>query len=295
MNRIYAICMAIVVAFASCEKPGDNSDYDFGDDFTTGSPSEDGSSSEGGPFADGYGKLPETIRLVSYNVHRCTGPNTNVANYDGLGEAIGLIDADVIGLQELDSKTNRHPYKQVEELASRAGMSSQYCKTIDSNGGEYGIGVLYKKSMRVRDTYSGNLPGDEPRKFFLLEFDDYAFICTHFCHKSADNRNKSIDIINEYLVKNWSSYKKPIFLVGDLNCESGSEEMKKMFNTWTMISARKATFFNTTTPKCIDFVLQWNGNNPQTEVLRSGIPQFPQVDFAKLSDHYPILVDIKKF
>ena len=174
-------------------------------------------------------------------------------------------------------------------------MSSQYCKTIDSNGGEYGIGVLYKKTMRVRDSYSGNLPGDEPRKFFFLEFDDYAFICTHFCHKSADNRSRSVDIINEYLLKNWSSYKKPIFLVGDLNSEPGSEEMKKMLGSWTMISARKATFFNASTPKCIDYVLQWNGNKPQTEVLRSGIPQFQQVDFSKLSDHYPILVDLKKF
>lgn len=292
MNRIYAMCAALLVVFAACQKAGDNSDYDFGDNF---SDTPDGSAVEEGPFADGYGRLPETVRLASYNVHRCTGPNTSVADYDGLAAGIKMIDADVIGLQELDSKTKKHPYKQVEELATRAGMSSQYCKTIDYNGGEYGIGVLYKKGLRIRDTYSGNLPGDEPRKFFFLEFDDFSFICTHFCHKSVENRKKSVDIINDYLIKTWSTYKKPIFLVGDLNCEPGSEEMKKMLGTWTMISARKATFFNATTPKCIDYVLQWNGNNPQTEVLRSGIPQFQNVDFAKLSDHYPVLVDLKSF
>ena len=117
------MCAALLVVFAACQKAGDNSDYDFGDYF---SDTPGGSAVEEGPFADGYGRLPETVRLASYNVHRCTGPNTSVADYDGLAAGIKMIDADVIGLQELDSKTKKHPYKQVEELATRAGGSSSH-------------------------------------------------------------------------------------------------------------------------------------------------------------------------
>ena len=61
MKRIYALCTAIIVVFASCQKLGDNSDYDFGDDFSEESAGDQ--STEGGAFADGYERLPETVRL----------------------------------------------------------------------------------------------------------------------------------------------------------------------------------------------------------------------------------------
>ena len=46
MNRIYAMCAALLVVFAACQKAGDNSDYDFGDYF---SDTPGGSAVEEGP------------------------------------------------------------------------------------------------------------------------------------------------------------------------------------------------------------------------------------------------------
>lgn len=41
---------------------GDNSDFDFGD----GENIED-------PYANGYDRLPNSVRLATYNTHRCEG------------------------------------------------------------------------------------------------------------------------------------------------------------------------------------------------------------------------------
>lgn len=91
-------------------------------------------------------------------------------------------------------------------------MRPYYCKTISYRGGDYGIGILCKTAPK--NTYAGDLPGTEARKFFLAEFDGYIFIATHFCHQSDENRQRSFEIITEYIAANYAAYTKPIYLAG---------------------------------------------------------------------------------
>ena len=282
------LAFCTTTTFAACnELDGDNSDFDFG--HSAGAAEN--------PYKDGYGRLPNSIRLATYNTHRCEGweTQTNVdrANYNNTAKVISLIDPDVIALQELDKFTTCHPHDQLQELADRTGMKPYYCKTIDYRGGDYGIGILSKREP-LR-TVSGDLPGTEARKFFLAEFDDYIFIATHLCHLETTNRAQSVEIINAYIAANYASYTKPIFLAGDFNeSNMSSEMMVKLKEKWEIISTSSNTFMNTATPKRIDYIVLYKGNKAACEVLGTAVPSYDEINVNKVSDHLPVLVDIKK-
>ena len=282
------LAFCTTTTFAACnELDGDNSDFDFG--HSAGAAEN--------PYKDGYGRLPNSIRLATYNTHRCEGweTQTNVdrANYNNTAKVISLIDPDVIALQELDKFTTWHPHDQLQELADRTGMKPYYCKTIDYRGGDYGIGILSKREP-LR-TVSGDLPGTEARKFFLAEFDDYNFIATHLCHLETTNRAQSVEIINAYIAANYASYTKPIFLAGDFNeSNMSSEMMVKLKEKWEIISTSSNTFMNTATPKRIDYIVLYKGNKAACEVLGTAVPSYDEINVNKVSDHLPVLVDIKK-
>ncbi len=282
------LAFCTTTTFAACnELDGDNSDFDFG--HSAGAAEN--------PYKDGYGRLPNSIRLATYNTHRCEGweTQTNVdrANNNNTAKVISLIDPDVIALQELDKFTTWHPHDQLQELADRTGMKPYYCKTIDYRGGDYGIGILSKREP-LR-TVSGDLPGTEARKFFLAEFDDYIFIATHLCHLETTNRAQSVEIINAYIAANYASYTKPIFLAGDFNeSNMSSEMMVKLKEKWEIISTSSNTFMNTATPKRIDYIVLYKGNKAACEVLGTAVPSYDEINVNKVSDHLPVLVDIKK-
>ena len=282
------LAFCTTTTFAACnELDGDNSDFDFG--HSAGAAEN--------PYKDGYGRLPNSIRLATYNTHRCEGweTQTNVdrANYNNTAKVISLIDPDVIALQELDKFTTWHPHDQLQELADRTGMKPYYCKTIDYRGGDYGIGILSKREP-LR-TVSGDLPGTEARKFFLAEFDDYIFIATHLCHLETTNRAQSVEIINAYIAANYASYTKPIFLAGDFNeSNMSSEMMVKLKEKLEIISTSSNTFMNTATPKRIDYIVLYKGNEAACEVLGTAVPSYDEINVNKVSDHLPVLVDIKK-
>lgn len=282
------LAFCTTTTFAACnELDGDNSDFDFG--HSAGAAEN--------PYKDGYGRLPNSIRLATYNTHRCEGweTQTNVdrANYNNTAKVISLIGPDVIALQELDKFTTWHPHDQLQELADRTGMKPYYCKTIDYRGGDYGIGILSKREP-LR-TVSGDLPGTEARKFFLAEFDDYIFIATHLCHLETTNRAQSVEIINAYIAANYASYTKPIFLAGDFNeSNMSSEMMVKLKEKWEIISTSSNTFMNTATPKRIDYIVLYKGNKAACEVLGTAVPSYDEINVNKVSDHLPVLVDIKK-
>ena len=197
--------------------------------------------------------------------------------------------SDLIALQELDKNTTWHPTDQLQELADRTGMRPYYCKTIDYRGGDYGIGILCKTAPKT--TYAGDLPGTEARKFFLAEFDGYIFIATHFCHQSDENRQRSFEIITEYIAANYAAYTKPIYLAGDLNT---SKLPAAALESWKIISTSANTFVNTSSPSRIDYVLVYTGNSPSYEVLRTAVPSYEEINVMTVSDHLPVLVDLKK-
>lgn len=273
-TNIFASCLLLgsAAAFTGCnDLDGDNSDFNF----------------DGKTDIISIDRTEGTYRLATYNVHRCAPSGTNNSNYDLTAKAISIVNADVIALQELDKFTNTHPVDQIDELAKRNGFKAYFCKAIDYRGGDYGIGIMSR--MEPISTYSGALPGVEPRVFFVCEFEDFVYIATHLCVSKAENRSWSYDIINEYVTTHYADSAKPVFLAGDLNSTSLPENCLAQ---WEAISASSPTFYSSSSR--IDYVLRWKGNKAPCTVVRTMVPIVEGFSFYDVSDHLPVLVDIEK-
>ena len=85
---------------------------------------------------------PVTARVLVYNIH--AGKDAKgVDNIERLSELIRSVNPDVVLLQEVDRKTRRSGgVDQPAELARRTGLHIAFGKSLDYQGGEYGIAVM---------------------------------------------------------------------------------------------------------------------------------------------------------
>lgn len=103
------------------------------------------------------------LKILSYNVRNARGMD-DATDYDRVANVIKRINADCVALQELDSATERSNGRVVlDELAKRTGMYATYNKSIDYQGGSYGIGVLTKEKPIRKASVS--LPGRKGEVF----------------------------------------------------------------------------------------------------------------------------------
>src|SRR5918992_1251483 len=82
------------------------------------------------------------IRVLVYNVH--AGKDAaGVDNLERVADLVRATSVDVVLLQEVDRGTHRSgSVDQPRVLAQRTGFSVAFGKTLDYDGGEYGIAVL---------------------------------------------------------------------------------------------------------------------------------------------------------
>ncbi len=194
---------------------------------------------------------PSTLKILSYNVRNARGMD-DVTDYDRVANVIKRIDADCVALQELDSATERsNGIVVLDELARRTGMHATYNKSIDYQGGGYGIGILTK--CKPIHSKAIPLPGREERRSLLVvEMPDYVICSTHWSLTQKDRVN-SVKIINELLEKQTN---KPVFLAGNLNAVLESEKMQKLTQKWTILNNPFQPTIPVVNPtKCIDYVL----------------------------------------
>jgi len=94
----------------------------------------------GRPAAPADGRFP--IRVVSYNIHA----GKDAAGQPNLERVAALLDslrADVVLLQEVDRGTTRSGgVDQLAELERLTGFNGAFGRSLDFQGGEYGIALL---------------------------------------------------------------------------------------------------------------------------------------------------------
>jgi endonuclease/exonuclease/phosphatase family metal-dependent hydrolase len=90
--------------------------------------------------------VPVLLTLMSYNIR--SGSNVNdVYNLTATAAEINNIHSTVsgpflVGIQEVDVNTTRHPVNQPELLAQMTGLHSVFARMRDFEGGGYGILIL---------------------------------------------------------------------------------------------------------------------------------------------------------
>lgn len=219
------------------------------------------------------------LKILSYNVRNARGAD-DVTDYDRVADVIKRINADCVALQELDSATERsHGIVVLNELAKRTGLHATYSKSIDYQGGGYGIGVLTKEKPVRREAIP--LPGrEEKRSLLVVEMPDYVMCCTHWSLTQED-RVSSADKINRFLKDHT---RKPVFLAGDLNAVPSSDEVQRLSEKWIILNdSSRATIPVNHPTKCIDYVLAAKNPKFLFNVLETKVEKEPLA-----SDHLPV-------
>lgn len=86
----------------------------------------------------------DTVKIVSYNIRAGVGMD-DVRDFRRQAAVIDVQKADVVLLQEVDSLTRRSGQVNMPDtLAAFTGLRPYFSKSIDFDGGAYGIAMLLK-------------------------------------------------------------------------------------------------------------------------------------------------------
>ena len=228
----------------------------------------------------------ESITILTYNIRHGVGMD-NAMNLERQAAIIKACEADVVGLQEVDSMTVRSGMiDEAAYLAQKNNMVCTFGRAIDYDGGKYGVAILSKeKPLSAKNI---PLPGAEPRTLLVCEYEQFVFACTHL-DLEEENRLASVDIIvNE--AKKWD---KQFFLCGDWNDEPDSRLMERMQESFSILSNTNdkdklyPTYLSFPADKpntCIDYVAVFGQNIKRR---KSDVLNEPEA-----SDHRPVLVKV---
>ena len=251
----------------------------------------------------------EKIKVVSFNI--AAGAKNFKADLNKTADAIKALDADIIGIQEVDRLTKRSGYvDQIKVLADLTGYNFVFGKTIDFDGGEYGIGILTKHPiLKAEKIDLPKEPNEEPRVALMAQVkvptiqEPVNFINTHLgivlnaktdeeLARDSSIRVRQAKVINDYAAK----IKGLKFLVGDMNDGINSDSMTLLKYNWKCVFDEETpntyTYSATEPFKGIDFIFvspekQWNINAfvPSTEEYRNETG----IDWRIISDHLPVI------
>lgn len=231
-------------------------------------------------LAVGAAQASGPVTLMSYNLHNCIGLD-NKMDTIRLAETIKQASPDVVALQELDCNTRRNGQRNfLQELADHTGMYPTYAKSIDYQGGTYGIGVLSRqKPESIRRI---PLPGrEEKRVLLIVEFKNFVQFATHLS-LTPEDQSASLQII----AREASTYNKPVIFSGDLNLKPDSVQGKELVRHFVILNSTETPSFPADKPsKLIDYICCFNHKDTTCKVEKAEIINEP-----KASDHRPVVV-----
>lgn len=233
----------------------------------------------------------QTLKVMSYNIHI----GQDAANKDQLKNMARFIkssEADIVGLQEVDSVCNRSgKVDQMKYLAEHTGMYYAYARHFAFDGGSYGIGILSKFPLtnildhRIILTSDGK---SDAATRALLTANIFSggkkilFATVHMDYRDSNSRFAQ----SQELVKLLGSIKLPVILTGDFNAEPGTREMVHLQTILTDTGKDTDLTYSAIKPiKKIDFVMVSKAHLIKAKKLEV----FPVL----FSDHLPIMSTLR--
>lgn len=244
------------------------------------------------------GKKPK-IKVMTYNI--AAGANNFKVNLEKTAEAIKKVDPDIIGIQEVDRLTNRSgKVDQAKVLAELTGYNLVFGKTIDFDGGEYGIAILSKHP--ILNHYQINLPSSDEQRIALIANVDIpgfevpiTYINTHLdWHENPETRMSQIYAIDEHTL----DIRGIKLLGGDFNDTLNSNVIQHLNRYWTPVITEEndhRTWPAINPEVGLDYIFT---NHAQVWEAKTYIPNKPKdmkkdgIEWNKVSDHMPIITEL---
>ncbi len=236
-----------------------------------------------------YGQKPKStpikLKVMTFNIHHGEN-NLGKTNLTRVADLIKKHKPDLVALQEMDSCATRSgKLDQMHILSLLTGYEEVFGKTIDFQGGKYGLGILSAHPVEaVQRLKLPNPDSTEPRMLMcaLVELPNskYVRFCsTHLDHRSPMNRGLQAAVINENL-KN-SLY--PVIVGGDFNATADDHTLEAMTKYWNDAGATTEWATYPGTGKRIDYF--WTHKESSFKVLDYVVLYEPTT-----SDHQPVIV-----
>jgi len=204
-------------------------------------------------------RAPIELTVATYNIRHGRGMD-EVVDLQRTAAALHALDADVIGLQEVDRQVQRSGNAdQAAALGAQLQMAHAFGAFMPYQGGEYGLALLSR--FPIRRTEALRLPnGNEPRVALLAELElpngaRVLAVNVHFDWVENDSfRIRQVEALAAIL----DTVSLPVILLGDFNDVPGSRTMlrwRARFATLEKPSADRFTFSSTKPEKEIDHIL----------------------------------------
>ena len=230
-------------------------------------------------------KNPGTIRVASYNLHKCVGldrrrdPHRVARVLEGLG-------ADVVAVQEIDKRLPPRPTALPRELIERETelVPAQVAETKVSLGW-HGNGLLLAPGWRMEHLHRLPLPGLEPRGALIADLSGphgpLRAVATHLGLRRRD-RQRQMSLIMAALNLCPSA---PTVLLGDLNEWAPHQGFAPLDPYFTVHNPGRS--FHARRPVA---ALDRVATGPGVTVTKLGVCRAGEA--GRASDHLPIWADL---
>jgi len=162
--------------------------------------------------------VSRALRFATYNVHGCRGPDRR-QDVGRIVRVLREIDADVIGLQEVESRHGRSELDQAEEFAAALGLTCVEGPLLHhAQRGWYGNALLTRLEVKAVRRVLFDSCGGEARGAIVCDLcaDDgtvWRVMTTHLDLNSR-HRARQFETLLDQLVP---TARQPTVLMGDFN------------------------------------------------------------------------------
>lgn len=241
-----------------------------------------------------------SLRVMVFNIHA----GKDAAGKDNIAALAALIrstGAGLVLLQEVDRGTNRSgKVDQLDALTRATQFGGVFGKSLDYDGGQYGIAALARRGFVFNETI--DLPvspaqtrargSHEPRAALLASaitrWGRLQLLTTHLDASAQDTYRLQEAPLVLNIVRGRASAETPVAVGGDFNAEPGSPVIRKLLegglrDAWTECGRGDGLTYPADQPrKRIDYLFL-------TGTLRCTAAE---VLDTQISDHRPLLVTL---
>ncbi|ANH80271.1 endonuclease/exonuclease/phosphatase [Niabella ginsenosidivorans] len=240
------------------------------------------------------GSTNGSVKFMTYNVHHCNPPSKPGAiDVDAIAGVIKKENPDVVALQEIDVNTRRSgSINEAALLSEKTGYRFfHFSKSIDHDGGDYGIMLLSKYPLSDMETHK--LPtdpatGGEPRVLSvataqLPDGKKIRVASVHLDFHGKTNGPLQMTEVNRVL----ATETLPVIIGGDFNAAENSETIQLLDKAFTRTCKHCAFTIEEGNEKlAIDFIAY-----KPDQVFSVLSHRVTEEDYA--SDHRPVQATLK--